>query len=112
MVMDVALKSGSKGMPEPRPVPTIKKVGVIGAGQMGSGIAHVIALGKYDVMLNDIRKESVDRALALIEKNLGRQAAKGVISMTISRPTVAHPICSFARSTRRVRYGDRGCDGR
>ena len=79
MAMDVALKSDSKGKPEPRPVPTIKKVGVIGAGQMGSGITHVIALGDYDVMLNDIRKESVDRAMALIERNLGRQVAKGII---------------------------------
>ncbi|MFA5951274.1 MAG: 3-hydroxybutyryl-CoA dehydrogenase [Hyphomicrobium sp.] len=77
--MDVALKSESKGKPEGRPVPTIKSVGVIGAGQMGSGIAHVIALGQYDVLINDIRKEAVDKALALIERNMGRQVAKGIV---------------------------------
>ncbi|MCK4276999.1 MAG: 3-hydroxybutyryl-CoA dehydrogenase, partial [Phycisphaerae bacterium] len=41
----------------------IKKVGVIGAGQMGSGIAHVIALGGYSVSMNDLRKEIVEDAL-------------------------------------------------
>jgi 3-hydroxybutyryl-CoA dehydrogenase len=57
----------------------IKQVGVIGAGQMGSGIAHVIALGKYDVLMTDIRKEAFDKAISVIEKNLGRQVAKGVV---------------------------------
>jgi 3-hydroxybutyryl-CoA dehydrogenase len=77
--MDVAVKADSKAKSEARPLPTIKKVGVIGAGQMGSGIAHVIALGKYDVVINDIRKEAVDTALATIEKNMGRQVAKGLV---------------------------------
>jgi 3-hydroxybutyryl-CoA dehydrogenase len=77
--MDVAVKAEGKGKPDARPVPVIKQVGVIGAGQMGSGIAHVIALGKYEVLLTDIRKEAVDKALATIEKNLGRQVAKGIV---------------------------------
>jgi 3-hydroxybutyryl-CoA dehydrogenase len=77
--MDAAVKSDSKSKPAPRPVPSIKKIGVIGAGQMGSGIAHVIALGKYDVLLNDIRKEAVDKALATIERNMSRQVAKGLV---------------------------------
>ncbi|MCC7253897.1 3-hydroxybutyryl-CoA dehydrogenase [Hyphomicrobium sp.] len=77
--MDVAVKADSKAKPEARPVPDIKQIGVIGAGQMGSGIAHVIALGKYDVLLNDVRKEAVDKALATIEKNMGRQVAKGLV---------------------------------
>ena len=42
----------------------IRKVGIIGAGQMGSGIAHVVALSGYDVTLNDMTKEKVDKALA------------------------------------------------
>jgi 3-hydroxybutyryl-CoA dehydrogenase len=77
--MDVAVKAESKGKPEARPVPDIRQIGVIGAGQMGSGIAHVIALGKYDVLLNDVRKEAVDKALVTIEKNMGRQVAKGLV---------------------------------
>ncbi|MGQ0673676.1 MAG: 3-hydroxybutyryl-CoA dehydrogenase [Hyphomicrobium sp.] len=46
---------------------------------MGTGIAHVIALGGYDVLLNDLRKDAVDRALGLIEKNMVRQAQKGIV---------------------------------
>ena len=77
--MDVAVKADSRAKAEARPVPVIKKIGVIGAGQMGSGIAHVIALGGYDVLLNDIKKEAVDKSLATIEKNMGRQVSKGTI---------------------------------
>jgi 3-hydroxybutyryl-CoA dehydrogenase len=58
----------------------IKKVGVIGAGQMGNGIAHVVALAGYDVALNDLKKETVDKALATIRKNMSRQVAKGLVS--------------------------------
>ncbi len=77
--MDVAVKPASKGKPEAKVPPVIKKIGIIGAGQMGNGIAHVIALGGYDVLLNDIRKEAVDRAFATIEKNMARQVSKGAI---------------------------------
>jgi 3-hydroxybutyryl-CoA dehydrogenase len=77
--MDVALKTASKPRVEIKPVPTIKTVGVIGAGQMGTGIAHVVALGGYDVLLNDLKKEAVDKSLATIEKNMGRQVGKGLI---------------------------------
>lgn len=58
----------------------IKKVGVIGAGQMGNGIAHVFALSGYGVVLNDIAPESVDNALKQIGKNLARQEGKGAIT--------------------------------
>ena len=58
----------------------IKKVGIIGAGQMGNGIAHVVALAGYDVALNDLKKEAVENAVKLIEKNMGRQVTKGMIS--------------------------------
>jgi len=57
----------------------IKKIGVIGAGQMGNGIAHVIALAGYEVLLNDIDLERVDQALATINGNLSRQVASGKI---------------------------------
>src|SRR5262245_59921982 len=58
----------------------IRKIGIIGAGQMGSGIAHVVALSGYDVALHDIAKEKVDAALAVIDKNLNRQVASGKIT--------------------------------
>ncbi|MFT4012129.1 MAG: 3-hydroxybutyryl-CoA dehydrogenase [Paracoccus sp. (in: a-proteobacteria)] len=59
---------------------TIQSVGVIGAGQMGNGIAHVFALAGYDVLMTDISREALDKALALIEKNLDRQVSRGKIS--------------------------------
>ncbi|TNJ41178.1 3-hydroxybutyryl-CoA dehydrogenase [Phaeobacter sp. B1627] len=58
----------------------VKQVGVIGAGQMGNGIAHVMALSGFHVVLNDISQQSLDNALSLIEKNLVRQASRGKIS--------------------------------
>jgi len=58
----------------------IKKVGVIGAGQMGSGIAHVVALAGYDVLITDISKEVVDKAMATIGRNMDRQIARGIIT--------------------------------
>jgi 3-hydroxybutyryl-CoA dehydrogenase len=61
-------------------VEPIRKVGIIGAGQMGSGIAHVIALYGYDVVLHDLNKERVDTAIATIDKNLARQVASGKIT--------------------------------
>ncbi|HEX2840551.1 3-hydroxybutyryl-CoA dehydrogenase [Hyphomicrobium sp.] len=99
--MDVAVKSEAKAKSANRPAPEIKQVGIIGAGQMGSGIAHVIALGKYDVLLNDVRKEAVDHALATIEKNMGRQVAKGVVNeadmkSALSRIKVAPNLDAFA----------------
>jgi 3-hydroxyacyl-CoA dehydrogenase len=57
----------------------IKSVGVIGAGQMGSGIAHVCALGGYDVLLHDISEERVKQGISTIEKNLARQVSRGLI---------------------------------
>ena len=101
--MDVAVKADAKGKPAARPAPVIKQVGVIGAGQMGSGIAHVIALGKYEVLLSDIRKEAVDKALATIEKNMGRQVAKGIVSeddmkAALSRIKFAPGLEAFADS--------------
>ena len=55
----------------------IKKVGVLGAGQMGSGIAQVLAVQAIEVMLFDIAEEQLTKALAAIGKNLQRQAEKG-----------------------------------
>lgn len=58
----------------------IKKVMVIGAGQMGNGIAHVFAANDYDVILCDYSDKSLDRAISTIDKNLSRQVKKGKLS--------------------------------
>lgn len=58
----------------------IQLVGVIGAGQMGNGIAHVFALAGYDVIMSDISREALDKAIALIEHNLDRQLTREKIS--------------------------------
>ena len=58
----------------------INTVGVIGAGQMGSGIAHVCALGGRDVRLHDMSAERLQTALSEIDRNLARQVAKGAIT--------------------------------
>lgn len=59
---------------------TIKSVGIVGAGQMGNGIAHVFALAGYDVLLSDISQESLDKAVSLIDRNLERQVSREKIS--------------------------------
>src|SRR5580704_811872 len=58
----------------------IRTVGVIGAGQMGAGIAHVSALAGYEVVVNDVTLERVESALATINGNMARQIAKGAIT--------------------------------
>ncbi|MCB1409033.1 MAG: 3-hydroxybutyryl-CoA dehydrogenase [Rhodobacter sp.] len=58
----------------------IKSVGIVGAGQMGNGIAHVFALAGFDVVLNDISDEALSKALALIDRNLERQLQRGKLS--------------------------------
>ena len=58
----------------------IETVGVVGAGQMGNGIAHVFALAGYQVVLNDISADSLTQAIATIEKNMDRQVSRGKIS--------------------------------
>ncbi|HEX4861321.1 MAG TPA: 3-hydroxybutyryl-CoA dehydrogenase [Rhizomicrobium sp.] len=58
---------------------SIERIGVIGAGQMGNGIAHVLALAGFDVTLEDINSEQLGKALERITKNMNRQAARGLI---------------------------------
>jgi 3-hydroxybutyryl-CoA dehydrogenase len=58
----------------------IRSVGVIGAGQMGSGIAHVCALAGYEVLLHDLSAEKIAAGLERIEFNLTRQASRGLIT--------------------------------
>ena len=58
----------------------IKRVGIVGAGEMGNGIAHVFALSGYEVLLYDVSEEAVRNALALIGVNLDRQVERGKIA--------------------------------
>ena len=59
----------------------IKTVGVIGAGQMGAGIVHVCALAGYDVVWNDVSPERIAAGRELVEHNLSRQVARGMVTM-------------------------------
>ena len=59
---------------------SIQSVGVIGAGQMGSGIAHVFAVAGYDVEMTDISRDALDAALGSIDRNLGRQVSREKIT--------------------------------
>ncbi len=58
----------------------IRTVGVVGAGQMGNGIAHVLALAGYAVRLNDVAQDALDRAMGQIDRNIERQVARGRVS--------------------------------
>jgi len=58
----------------------IKKVGVIGAGQMGNGIAHVAALAGFDVVLNDVSADRLKSGMATINGNLARQVSKKAVT--------------------------------
>ncbi len=59
---------------------TLKSVGIVGAGQMGNGIAHVVALAGYDVVMNDLSQDRLDSAIEAIKLNMTRQASRGQIS--------------------------------
>ncbi len=66
----------------------IATVGVVGAGTMGSGIAHVFARSGFNVLLCDVEQRFLDRALALIRANLGREAANGKLPETGIEPAL------------------------
>lgn len=70
----------------------IKKVLVIGAGQMGSGIAQVMAQGGMDVLLQDIEQKFVDKGMAGIEKNLAKMVEKGKLSAA-DKDTIYKRLC-------------------
>ncbi|MEN3929503.1 3-hydroxybutyryl-CoA dehydrogenase [Microvirga sp. W0021] len=82
----------------------IKTVGVIGAGQMGSGIAHVSALSGFTVYLNDISEDRINSGLASINGNMSRQVSKGLI-------TEADKTAALARIKPAAGYKDlKDCD--
>ncbi|WP_439121642.1 3-hydroxybutyryl-CoA dehydrogenase [Marivita sp.] len=68
---------------------TVNSIGVVGAGQMGNGIAHVMALAGYDVVLNDISADALKRAIDLIERNLDRQVSREKITQDARNQAMA-----------------------
>ncbi|WP_370225661.1 3-hydroxybutyryl-CoA dehydrogenase [Pararhodobacter marinus] len=68
---------------------SIQSVGIVGAGQMGNGIAHVFALSGYDVLLNDISEDALNRALSLIDKNMERQVQREKITAEYKAASLA-----------------------
>ncbi len=79
----------------------INSVGIVGAGQMGSGIAHVFALAGYSVILNDVSADSLSKAVASIDRNIERQVAKG-------KTTAAEKRAAMARITTTQTLADLG----
>ena len=73
---------------------TVNKVMVIGAGQMGGGIAQVLATSGYEVYLHDLKEEFVDKGVAVIQKNLNRLVEKGKLTEENQRQIVEHIIPS------------------
>src|SRR5476651_326804 len=67
----------------------IKKIGVIGSGQMGNGIAHVAALAGLDVVLNDVSADRLKSAMATINGNLSRQVSKNIITEDARKQALA-----------------------
>ena len=73
---------------------SVKTIGVIGAGQMGSGIAHVAATTGIDVVMTDVGREQLDRALAGIEKNMDRQVRRERMTPDGKRSALERIRCS------------------
>src|SRR2546429_6497379 len=77
----------------------IRRVGVVGAGTMGSGIAHVFAHSGYDVVLCDVEQRFLDRGLETIGKNLDREVAKNKITAADKSATLGRitPVVDRAK---------------
>ena len=70
----------------------IERVGIVGAGQMGNGIAHVFALAGYDVLMTDISADALAAAVALIDRNLERQVSKDAITAETKAAAMARIV--------------------
>jgi 3-hydroxybutyryl-CoA dehydrogenase len=79
----------------------IKSVGIVGAGQMGNGIAHVFALAGFDVLMTDISQDALDKGIALIGRNIERQVTRGKV-------TAADKAAALARINTTLRLADLG----
>ncbi|CAK0772938.1 3-hydroxybutyryl-CoA dehydrogenase [uncultured Gammaproteobacteria bacterium] len=82
----------------------IQRIGIIGAGQMGSGIAHVCSLSGFEIKICDINPEALTKCLALIERNIERQVHKG----KVQADDKAAALARISTSTDMGIFGD--CD--
>jgi len=94
------IAAGAATLEAPIAVPPIASVGIIGAGQMGNGIAHVCALAGIPVTMVDIKAEALDKALATITRNMDRQIGRKLISeeqrdAALARITTATDYAAF-----------------
>lgn len=83
---------------------TIQRLGIIGAGQMGNGIAHVAAQAGIDVVMLDVAEAALAKAIATITKNMDRQVQKGTLAAADKDASLAR----IATTTDYARFGD--CD--
>ena len=98
--MNIEVVPSAAGGLQDLAVPVIGSVGVIGAGQMGNGIAHVCALAGLRVVLADVKTEALDNAIAVMGRNMDRQVNRGTIGAedkfdAISRITTTTDYASF-----------------
>ena len=77
--MNVEVRPGLDSDERLSGMPAIARVGVIGAGQMGNGIAHVCALAGFSVVLSDIKEEALQKAMAVMARNMARQVNRSLI---------------------------------
>jgi 3-hydroxybutyryl-CoA dehydrogenase len=83
---------------------SIQKLGVIGAGQMGNGIAHVAAQSGLTVVMLDVAQAALDKGLATLAKNMDRQVSKGTLTQADRDAALAR----ISTSTDYAAFGD--CD--
>ena len=84
-------------------VPEVRRVGVVGAGQMGAGIAHVCALAGLNVQMLDVKADALEKARGTIARNIDRQVAKGAVSQAdrdaaLGRITTSTDYAGFAEA--------------
>jgi 3-hydroxybutyryl-CoA dehydrogenase len=103
--MNVDVKAVPAATPEMQSaVPVIAKIGIVGAGQMGNGIAHVCALAGLPVAMMDVKAEALDKAIVVMGKNMDRQVSKGAITAADKEQAIAR----ITRSTDMSVFAD--CD--
>jgi 3-hydroxybutyryl-CoA dehydrogenase len=92
VTVDVIAKKGTADLEQSAPV--VQVIGIVGAGQMGSGIAHVCALAGLPVRLLDAKREQLDKSRGVMARNMDRQIGKGAISETEKEAALARILSS------------------
>ena len=102
--MNLATRPGSASDFSLSGTPAIQKVGVIGAGQMGNGIAHVCALAGIPVVLGDLKEDALQKAMAVMARNMERQVNRTLITQEDKEDALAR----ITTTTDYAAFGD--CD--